>query len=204
MFANRGCLCVHSRPKSRFRSYRYFLAPISGISLGIRSGPTSGAMRGIIVTTIIITTSSDNHHQQQTRSEVTEAKPTTHNQAGNTPAARYDHLLASGQCQADVGQAAVVAQATTLREARRLGGFSAEIRMLSESSVRGLWLTEFSMFRSASGDPRLNLAGRAHKPAAVGDYVEELKAHGGLSGYTFADIEVLSNESESTFRLMSS
>ena len=110
--------------------------------------------------------------------------------------------IAAQIAQLEAEKAAVVAQAATLREARRLGGFSAEIRMLSESSVRGLWLTEFSMFRSASGDPRLNLAGRAHKPAAVGDYVEELKAHGGLSGYTFADIEVLSNESESTFRLM--
>lgn len=110
--------------------------------------------------------------------------------------------IAAQIAQLEAEKAAVVAQAATLREARRLGGFSAEIRMLSESSVRGLWLTEFSMFRSASGDPTLNLAGRAHKPAAVGDYVEELKAHGGLSGYTFADIEVLSNESESTFRLM--
>ena len=99
-------------------------------------------------------------------------------------------------------KAGLLAQAATLREARRLTGFSEEIRMLSESSVRGLWLTEFSMLRSLNGDPTLNLAGRSHHPAAVGEYVETLKAHGGLAGYTFADIELLSHENESTFRLI--
>ena len=110
--------------------------------------------------------------------------------------------VAAQIAQLESTKATLLAQAATLREARRLTGFSEEIRMLSESSVAGLWLTEFSMLRSSNGDPTLNLAGRTHQPAAVGEYVEALKAHGGLAGYTFADIELLSHENESTFRLI--
>ena len=84
------------------------------------------------------------------------------------------------QLQAD--KAAIQAQSRTLQGAQRLGGFSGEIRMLSESSVGGLWLTDFSIFRDSRGDPTINLAGRIHEPSIIGEYVEGLKAHGGIAG----------------------
>lgn len=95
----------------------------------------------------------------------------------------------------------VRAQVETLRGAQRLSGFSGEIRMLSESAVAGLWLTDFSIFRSPSGEPIVNLSGRTFEPSTVANYVNELKAHGGLAGYTFANIEVVRGESEATFVL---
>ena len=100
------------------------------------------------------------------------------------------------------GERAVLAeQAQTLGGAQRNEGFSREVLMLSKSAIAGLWLTEFSLTRSHQGDPVVSLAGQTHNPRFVGRYVEAIKEHGGLSGYSFADIEIARVEDESMFRL---